>query len=205
LFRKSDRARVIAQRDVPNDIGESTTLVRQSLKLIGQPLRRNNAATLRASRQGSGVLNQATLSNLITQGPSPVKVTEERVLAVLPIMARVTLLSSNALSANLGGLNGGSQLGDLPVTVLNLSKVFNLRSELLSGFALILHRTKLILSKITTLISSPSLETFHAGLERVVLLAETLKVRVQFLCLSVSDYMNGRGVNMALIEVSAYE
>src|SRR5690606_30108341 len=113
------------------------------------------------------------------------QVTEERVTAVLAVVARVAVTGRGGAHADstallLHGLVGNldGQAGDLRVPVLDLGKGLDLLGELAGLVALLLHGTQLVGGEVALLLGGAGLDTLDRGAQRLVLLALGLQVRV---------------------------
>src|SRR5690606_23908616 len=125
----------------------------------------------------------------ILQRPGREQVTEERVAAVLAVVARVAVLGVGAAHALgtllvallglrrfLGDLDGHA--GDLGVPVLNLGEGLDLLGQLAGLLALLLHGAELVDGQVAALILRTLLESLDGGAQSHVLLALRLEVRV---------------------------
>lgn len=84
---------------MPDSVGDDTVLAGQSVVLVGQPLRRNDAGAAGCLSDSAHVLVKPPLRLGIPQRLRPVVVGEERVLAALllrPVVTRVAVTSGGA-------------------------------------------------------------------------------------------------------------
>src|SRR5690606_2816264 len=179
----ADRA-VVADRDAADDVGHAAALAGELGELVGHPLWREDAAALGGRFKRARVLSETLRGGLVVELAGTDKVSEERVLSAVlnaAVVAGVPVVHARvrgaALVAAVGDLRG--QRGDRARTSLNLGQGLDFGGDGLRLLALVLDGAQLVLGQVAVLFRGAGLDALDAVADGVVLLALTLKIRVQ--------------------------